>query len=122
MEHIFKNTKINEVQTWILYQLEALKKEELILYKRYISSFVEYCDNWWISDGLSSVYAKILEEDKKFLETLSQWNKDSNLWKRRQSVVSLFYYARQRKVHQKFEESITLIENLLHDKEYYVQK
>lgn len=125
IEHIhefFTKTSVNEIQTWGLIQIEKLKKEHLVEHKDRLIHFIEHCDNWWISDGLSSFYAHILERDKQFLQTLKKWNTDTNLWKRRQSVVSLFYYSSLRKVHQSFDDSIELIDNLLHDREYYVQK
>jgi 3-methyladenine DNA glycosylase AlkD len=53
---------------------------------------------------------------------LLQWNSDPNLWKRRQSVVSLLYYSRTKKQFPTFQQIEALIEPLLNDKEYYVQK
>jgi len=49
-------------------------------------------------------------------------DKDSNLWKRRQSVVSLLYYSRTKKKHLSFEKIVRLITPLLTDDEYYFQK
>ena len=45
-----------------------------------------------------------------------------NLWKRRQSVVSLLYFSRTKKVYLPFDKIATLIKHLLSDNEYYVQK
>jgi len=53
---------------------------------------------------------------------LKEWNRDENLWKRRQSVVSLLYYSRTKKQHLPFNDIKQLIMPLLPDKEYYVQK
>ena len=122
ISHFFKNTQINEVQTWCVHRIESFTKEDLLQTKKHLLELIDYCDNWWISDALSSTYAKILEADANFLTVLKKWNTDTNLWKRRQSVVSLFYYSSLRKSHQKFEDAIVLVKNLLHDKEYYVQK
>lgn len=120
--YLYTNTKTNEIQTWSLIQLEKKSIDELSEKKEQMQQMIDYCDNWWISDSLSSFYAKILEKNQNFLTILSSWNKHSNFWKRRQSVVSLFYYSSLRKKHQKFDSSIDLVKNLLYDKEYYVQK
>jgi len=53
---------------------------------------------------------------------LQAWNSDKNPWKRRQSVVSLLYYTRSRKKILPFSTLINMVEPLLRDPEYYVQK
>jgi 3-methyladenine DNA glycosylase AlkD len=53
---------------------------------------------------------------------LKKWNKDQDLWKRRQSVVSLLYYSLTKKVHLPFSKIEKLVTPLLTDKEYCVQK
>jgi 3-methyladenine DNA glycosylase AlkD len=55
-------------------------------------------------------------------DQLKIWNKESNLWTRRQSVVSLLYFSRTKKKHLPFAKVIPLIIPLLDDKEHYVQK
>ena len=56
------------------------------------------------------------------LEQLEQWNKSTNLWDRRQSVVSLLYFSRTKKVILPYNTIIRFVDRLLDDKEYYVQK
>jgi len=58
----------------------------------------------------------------KVLPQLEKWNKSKNLWDRRQSVVSLLYFSRTKKVVLPFQKIIKFIDRLLDDKEYYVQK
>jgi 3-methyladenine DNA glycosylase AlkD len=120
--HFFHNTKINEVQVYCIHALEKFPVPTLVSIKQKLIKCIDGCDNWWISDALSSVYAKILEKDDTFFAQLKEWNTHTNLWKRRQSIVSLFYYSSLRKKYRSFEESIPLVKNLLHDSEYYVQK
>ena len=75
------------------------------------------------SDSLSKIYTKILgQKPDEIYPTLVEWNASTDLWKRRQSVVSLLYYARTKKQFLPYKKIIPLIENLLHDEEYYVQK
>ncbi len=73
--------------------------------------------------SLSKIYTKMLElAPEKVYRVLKAWNKDKDLWKRRQSVVTLLYYSRTKKVYLAFDAIEPLITGLLSDKEYYVQK
>jgi 3-methyladenine DNA glycosylase AlkD len=80
-------------------------------------------DDWGLCDALAKIYTRILEimPDEVYPQ-LQQWNTDSNLWKRRQSVVSLLYYSRTKKIYLRFDEIQPLVARLLTDREYYVQK
>jgi 3-methyladenine DNA glycosylase AlkD len=80
-------------------------------------------DDWGLCDALAKIYTKILvvTPDEVYAQ-LRQWNSDPNLWKRRQSVVSLLYYSRTKKQFPTFGQIEALITPLLSDKEYYVQK
>ena len=87
--------------------------------------WVEKLDNWAHSDSLSKYLTRLLEHKtshKELLSILKTWNSSPNLWKRRQSLISLYYYARTKTEFINYEISEKLISNLLLDKEYYVQK
>ena len=56
------------------------------------------------------------------LGQLEQWNKSTNLWNRRQSLVSLLYFSRTKKVVLPYNTLINFIDSLINDQEYYVQK
>jgi len=80
-------------------------------------------DDWGLCDALAKIYTKLLVVIPDEIYTqLRQWNSDPDLWKRRQSVVSLLYYSRTKKQFPSFQQIEALIEPLLNDKEYYVQK
>jgi len=101
-----------------------LKKEsELLEMWPIIVGWQEHVDDWGLCDALAKIYTKILvvAHDEVYAQ-LKTWNRDENLWKRRQSVVSLLYYSRTKKQHPSFNEVEALIAPLLGDKEYYVQK
>lgn len=88
-----------------------------------IVNWQHHVDDWGLCDALAKIYTKILEvEETTVYEQLKTWNKDGNLWKRRQSVVSLLYYSRTKKRFLPFSKIEQLIKPLLTDKEYYVQK
>jgi 3-methyladenine DNA glycosylase AlkD len=101
-----------------------MKKEEL-LHASWdtIVTWQEAITNWWLCDAMSKIYTKVLEiAPKKVYPVLKKWNKDKDLWKRRQSIVSLLYYTGTKKKHPPLEDIIALVHPLLEDKEYYVQK
>jgi len=101
-----------------------LKKEtEMLAMWPVIVHWQNQADDWGLCDALAKVYTKILEvaEDEMYNQ-LKKWNTDRNLWKRRQSVVSLLYYSRTKKKYLDFGKIEQLIRSLLTDKEYYVQK
>jgi 3-methyladenine DNA glycosylase AlkD len=83
----------------------------------------EDVDDWPLNDSLSKINTKALElHTDQVYPQLVQWNQSENLWKRRQSVVSLLYYSRTKKVFLPFQQIAVLVRPLLTDKEYYVQK
>ena len=90
-----------------------------------LPNWVSQVDNWAHSDYLSKFLTRLLEHktsQKEMLAILKSWNKSSNLWERRQSLISLYYYARTKKEYITYDISEKLISKLLHDKEYFVQK
>ncbi len=120
-DFIWKNAKHVETmgQAIRFYEKKSLSENELAT----ILSWVDRCDNWAHSDGLSDIYSLALEENPQImLPVLEIWNNHNNPWKRRQSVVSLLYYSRARKRYLEYEKLISLVSNLIQDKHYYVQK
>jgi 3-methyladenine DNA glycosylase AlkD len=90
-----------------------------------LPKWIKKVDNWAHSDNLSKYLTRLLEHDetKKDMQTLIlKWNQSHALWERRQSLICLFYYARTKKKQVEFDFAQPLILNLIHDKEYYVQK
>jgi 3-methyladenine DNA glycosylase AlkD len=99
------------------------KESELMEMWPFIVRWQDQVDDWGLCDALAKVYTKILlVAPQEVYEQLKKWNTDENLWKRRQSLVSLLYYSRTKKQHPTFEQVRRLIAPLLPDKEYYVQK
>ena len=88
-----------------------------------IVKWQDQVDDWPLCDALAKIYTKVLVvAPAKVYAQLKKWNKDPDLWKRRQSVVSLLYYSRTKKTHLPFSKIEKLVTALLSDKEYYVQK
>ncbi|MDB4901880.1 MAG: alkylation repair enzyme [Mucilaginibacter sp.] len=101
-----------------------LKKDsELLEMWPIIVGWQEQVDDWGLCDALAKIYTKILvAAPQEVYARLKEWNRDENLWKRRQSVVSLLYYSRTKKLYPAFNDIEQLITPLLTDKEYYIQK
>ena len=124
-DHIWNNTRGFWVRVHATFFLERhLKKDEhLAAMWPVIVRWQDSVDDWGLCDSLAKVYTKILRvEPKEVYRVLQRWNKDKDLWKRRQSVVSLLYYSRTKKEYPSFRDIAALITPLLADKEYYVQK
>lgn len=124
-DHIWKNTRGFWVRVHATFFLERhLKKNEhLEAMWPVIVQWQDSVDDWGLCDALAKVYTKILVvAPDRVYRVLQQWNRDGDLWKRRQSVVSLLYYSRTKKIYLPFAKLEALITPLLADKEYYVQK
>ena len=123
-KYIWTKSNILEVKSQPLFYFQARKKDpRLIDDWPYLASLVDGVENWAHSDTLSDIYARLLERHpKKVLPTLKRWNKSTNPWKRRQSVVSLFYYQAHRASYPTSKVVFKMIKPLLKDSHYYVQK
>lgn len=101
------------------------KRIDAKLLLQILPTWVTSIDNWAHSDNLSKYLTRLLENEstqKEVLGIVKKWNSSTNLWERRQSLVSLYYYTRTKKKCVDYNVSEKLISNLLLDKEYYVQK
>jgi len=122
---IWKNNRSFWVRIHAFFFLEqyVTKKELLPAIWQTSVSWQDEVDDWALCDSLAKLNTKALEAlPVDVYSQLYRWNKDKNLWKRRQSVVSLLYFSRTKKVYLPFEKISALVEPLLADKEYYVQK
>lgn len=90
---------------------------------QHLKTWVGKIDNWAHSDGLSGLYSYLLEvKPSMVLPQMKKWNKSKNPWERRQSAVGLVHYHRKRKEVLPYTTLIPFVENLLDDKDYFVQK
>ena len=123
---IYKQSQIFEVKNLAFIFLDKHYKQiSLSTQLQNLPQWVKHVDNWAHSDSLSKYLTRLIENkstQKEMLAIIKKWNGSNNLWERRQSLVSLFYYARTKKEHVNFELSIQLVSPLLKDKEYFVQK
>jgi 3-methyladenine DNA glycosylase AlkD len=113
-----------EVKAAALIALESKEMMPVLMEKwGAFSSWVSSIENWAHSDGYSGLVAKLLEASPKtIMPTLKTWNTSEYSWERRQSLVSLFYYARHRKSYPPYAVVEKFISRLIADDDIYVQK
>lgn len=120
---VFRKSRVAEIKTLALMWMaqprlkELRKKNSADLY-----SMAHAIDNWAHSDALSSMLAELLEFESKHISIYEKWNRSKEPWLRRQSIVGLYCYARQRKTHLPAAKALKLIEALLEDPHFYVQR
>ena len=121
--YIYQKSEVFEAKSMALMHFRALPNDLLLEDVKLLGSLVDHVDNWAHSDELSHIYARLLEHSpKKVWPLLKKWNKSKNLWHRRQSVVGMLNYARQRKKTPPVKDMLKMIEPLLHDESFYVQR
>lgn len=102
--------------------MAAQQTATLVDNKKLVLKWIESVTNWAHSDIFSSVLARI-HEMQSLSAVFKKWNQSKNPWKRRNSIVGLYYYSRLRKHrYPDYEESRRLVDSLLQDSHYYVQK
>ncbi|MGZ3866320.1 MAG: DNA alkylation repair protein [Bacteroidia bacterium] len=122
---VWKNeTNYNvKLQAFFFCEQHAIKKPNAALAWNTLKHWQNHVDDWTYCDSLSKIFTKHLEIfPVEVFAQLKEWNSDKDLWKRRQSIVSLMYYTRTKKVILPYNKMQPLIHNLLQDEEYYVQK
>ena len=124
-DYVWRCAVSHETKMQSLYFLESKAAQSLPLQARWQATapWADQINCWDQSDGLSKLYAAALEaEPDRVYPTLQAWNCDPDPWKRRQSVVSLIYYAAGRRRAPAIEDILPLVAALLDDEAYYVQK
>lgn len=126
LNEVYKKSNVFEAKNIAFIFLDKHHKHiPLSTQLQTLPHWVKHIDNWAHSDGLSKYLTRLLEDHSTksdMLSILKKWNSSKNLWERRQSLVSLFYYARTKTSHIDFETTKIFVTPLLTDKEYYVQK
>lgn len=121
---IWKNTDVYEVLSQCIYFIEKnWFKLDLKEVWKTVRSWVKKIDNWAHSDGLSDIYAHLMERmPEEIYSQYQQWNKSDNPWERRQSLVGMLLYSKKRKTLLPAVKLLNMVEPLIADKDYFVQK
>ena len=123
-EQVWSHSDCFEVMTAaLLWFYHPKQRLELRRYWPILKKMSGKIDNWAHADGLSGIYAHILEDESKtVLPVLEHWNQSTKPWLRRLSIVSLFYYSSHRQKFLPVKQILTLVKNQLQFDDYYVQK
>jgi len=124
-DRVWKESDIAEVMALPLFYYgdKIRKKQDIDHIWSKIRSWVKRCDNWPHSDNLSFLYSHLLERRPKDIKPeLQKWNRSSNPWKVRQSMVSLIYYNNLREKPPSFSFCKNMVTPNLSHTDYYVQK
>lgn len=88
-----------------------------------LAEWSAWIDGWAQSDSLSAFYVRVLEAHPDLaMPVLREWNRSANPWQRRQSIVSLLYYAGQRTRSPDVGDILALVDPLLADADHFVQR
>lgn len=121
---IWKSSDVYEVLSQCIYFVEKnrLKLEAKEVWK-VVRTWVNKIDNWAHSDGLSDIYAHLMEQmPEEIYNQYQVWNKSENPWKRRQSLVGMLLYSKKRKTLLPAIKLLNMVDPLIADKDYFVQK
>jgi 3-methyladenine DNA glycosylase AlkD len=104
------------------YYLPIVKKQVPSNLWSVVKGWAPRIDNWCHSDGISSIYSRILESNQKEVYAqLVEWNQAEAEWLRRSSLVSLIHYSGKNAVFMPLKKVLPLVTNCLDDERYYVQ-
>ena len=122
-DHLWRNSPYGDVLFAALeYYAPLVRKRVSPALWPVVRHWPERVDNWCHSDGLSSLYSWILaaEPDEVFPQ-LELWNRSTNQWLRRISIVSLIHYSGKNAVFMPTERVLPLVTTCLSDEREYVQ-
>lgn len=120
---VWRESAVFDVKSVAMIWIGDSKRRELRLKNwRDVVSMTAEIDNWAHSDSLSAMLAELLEARPALFSLYKKWNKSKNPWLRRQSLVGIYCYARARKKPLPAAKSLPLVQNLLRDPHFYVQR
>ena len=101
--------------------LQKIAKEDPERSLQLVQYFAAGIDNWAICDtiGMQSLQTIVKTHQKEIFALAKKYNRSSNLWERRLSLVLVEWYTRDKTLHDAIKKLVKPLEN---DKEYYVKK
>lgn len=122
-DHAWKTSRWHEVMYLPLFYYRN-HKHVLGRYEwQVIKHWIDRVENWEHADALSYLYSILLERYPTLvLPTLKKWNRSTNPWKQRVSIVSLIYYASPKRKAPPVKLVLEMVEPLIGSKDAYVRK
>ncbi len=101
--------------------LEKKGKDDPVRLLKLFQRFSKTIDNWAVCDGLGMQFLRSIVKTHRedIFRIARQFNRSSNMWQRRLSLVMVEWYTRQEADHSDIKKLVASLEN---DKEYYVKK
>lgn len=123
-DQIWHQADVFEVLSQCIYFIEKnWKKMDAEEVWNVVVKWVVRIDNWAHSDGLSDIYAHLMEHIPDIIYAQYKvWNQSDNPWERRQSLVGMLLYSKKRKVLLPASKLLDMVEPLIADPDYFVQK
>lgn len=123
-DYFWKHTDCFEVMSLcLIFIRKRHKKLEAAHLFQVLKSWMDRIDNWAHSDELSYSFATLMDRlPHEVAHLLNQWNHSENPWERRQSLIIPIRINRPPGKQWPFQQLIYLVERLVDDKDYYVQK
>lgn len=107
----------------LMYLTVFSKKNKGLVAHETAKSFLPKIDNWAHSDFLSSIIGRnMMYDETAIYNDLKVLNKSTKLWERRNSLVPLVYHLKNKNYTLNETDFIQLINPLINDEEYFVQK
>jgi 3-methyladenine DNA glycosylase AlkD len=120
---IWNEATTHEVMAMPLFYYTEKKRELTPMHWKTMKSWANKLDSWEHADTLCYIYSRLYELYPELIEpTLFRWNKSTNSWLQRCSIVSTIYYASKNRKAPKITTVLKLIEPLIPHKDPYVQK
>jgi len=110
------------VGLYMLENYEDFLVEDEKYYWKFLENFIERIDNWCHSDYSCAVRNKLLQRNPKRISDLKKWASSKNPWKRRAALISLMKWCKGYSVVASKTDTLWIVNQLIEDKDYYVQK
>lgn len=121
--YIYQNSMIYDVLSAAIYWASQQSLQEQWKNRKILFQWSKKADNWALSDGLCSIYAKFFEAYPATMKKIfEKWSRSKNPWQRRMSIVGIVYYFNLRKKYPSYSYFNKMILRQFDDSHLYVQK
>ena len=124
-DYVWKHSNNHEVmQMPLLYfEARAKKNKNTLQDWKVLRTWIDRIDGWEHGDRLAAIYTILYEHNRNTLYPIWQkWNKSKNLWKRRNGLLALIYYASPKRTYPPITKVLPLVKPLIADPDPYIQK
>jgi 3-methyladenine DNA glycosylase AlkD len=123
-DYFWKHTQCFEVMSLcLIFVRKRHKKLDAAHLFQVLKGWIFRIDNWAHSDELSYSFATLIDRlPHDILSLLQEWNRSDNPWERRQSLIIPIRINRPADKQWPFKQLIRLVETLVDDRDYFVQK